>query len=328
MTPKTNRRRVLAAIAAGAGWIAAGAAAAIDSRGSVRLIVGAAPGGAGDFMARTFADAMGSPLGMAMVVDNKPGASGTLAADVFARTAPDGQTLFVSGPSPIIMAPHLLPKLRYDPAQFVPIAMLGAGAFALVVHPSLPANTVQELVALARSRPGQLSFGSGGNGTSGHLCTESFCAATGTKMLHVPYKGDGQAVNDLLAGEIQVMFTAPNVALPLVKGGRLRLLGVTTRERIANLPDVPTIGEAGVKDFEYLGWIIAFAPAGTPRRTVDALVTAWKKARTTPDVRRRLDELAMAAPERLLCGEPLARFIRAEDVRTAKLVRQLGIKMD
>ena len=329
-TPTLHRRHVLALTAAAMAGLATGAAqAASYPARPVRMLVGAPPGGPVDFLARLFGDAVISPLGQSGIVENKPGASSTFAAEAAAKLPPDGHGLLVSGPAAIAMAPHLFTKLGYDPQKdLTPVAMLGAGAFVLVVHPSVPARSVQELIALAKAKPGSLNFGSGGNGSSGHLCTELFSQAAGVKMTHVPYKGDGQAMADLLGGQIQVMFTAPNVAAQHVKAGRLRLLGVTTRERVPSMADVPTISESGAKDFEYLGWVVMFAPAGTPRPVIDTLIAAWDKGRRTPAVRGKLDELAMAAPEGLVSGEPLAQFLRSESNRIGRLIRELGIKAD
>lgn len=327
MTHPIHRRTMLAALAGALPLMAAPARAASYPQRPVKLLVGSPPGGPSDFLARLYADTMGAQLGGTLVVDNKPGASGTLAADAAAKSPADGHTLLVTGPASITSAPHLF-KVNYDAmADFVPLNMLGAGAFVLAVHPSVPAKNVAELIALARAKPATLAFGSGGSGSSGHLCAESFCQATGVKMFHVPYKGDGPALNDLLAGQIQVMFTAPNVAMPHVKAGKLRLLAVTTRERVPSMPDTPAVAET-VKDFEYLGWIIVFAPAATPRPVTDALVAAWGKGRTTPNVRNRLEELAMAAPDRLASGEPLSQFVKAESQRLARLIKDANIKVD
>lgn len=322
-----HRRHLMALAAAVAA--PAGALAATYPTRPVRVFVGAVAGGPADFLARLFCDTAITPLGQAGVVENKPGASSTFAADAAAKVAPDGHGLLVTGPAAIAMAPHLFPKLTYDPQKdLTPVAMLGAGAFVLVVHASVPARSVQELIALAKSRPGGLNFGSGGNGSSGQMCTELFAQGAGIKMTHVPYKGDGAAMADLLGGQIQVMFTAPNVAAPHVKAGRLRLLAVTTRARVPSMPDVPTISEAAVKDFEYLGWIALYAPSGTPKPVLEALVASWDKARRTPAVRAKLDELAMAPPEGIVSGEPLAQFMRNESTRIGRLIRELDIKAD
>lgn len=326
-----SRRRALAMLAAGTSPLFLGASARASDYPAkpVKILVGAVPGGPSDFLGRLFADSVGPQFSQSFVIDNRPGSSGMLATEAAARAAGDGYTLVVSGPGAIASAPHLYPKMAYNPAtDLVPVAMLGAGAFALVVHPSLPVHNVQELIALAKSRPGALNFGSGGNGSSGQLCTELFCMMAGIRMTHVPYKGDGQALNDILGGQFQVFFTAPNVAMPHVKSGKLRLLALTSRDRVATLPEVPTVHESGVRDFEYLGWIVMFAPAATPRSAIDALATAWGKGRATPTVRAKLEELAMLGPERLVSGPPLAEFIKAETARQGQIIRSASIKLD
>jgi len=328
MTPTLARRRLLqglAGLGCTAPWWAQ--AQGYPSR-PVKMVVGSPPGGPSDFMARLFGDALGPALGQSFVVENKPGASGMPAADSVVKSAPDGHTLLMSGPASIAVVPHLFPKITYDPMrELTPVAMLGAGAFVLVAHPSVNVRNVQELIALARARPEGLTYGSGGNGSSGHLCTELFCSLTGTRMVHVPYKGDGQAANDLLAGQIQLMFTAPNVAMANVKAGRLKLLAVTTRERVSSMPEVPTVHET-LKDFEYLGWIIAFAPAATPRAVLDTLANTWNKARTTPALQRKLEDLAMNAPERFAQRSALLDFVRQEHARLGQLIRDAGIKAE
>lgn len=324
MDVRFNRRQVIAALAASP---LLARAADYPSR-PVKLVVGAPPGGPSDFMARIFGDNVGPLLGQSFVVENKPGASGTLAAEGAAKAAPDGHTLYVSGPSSVTVAPHLFPKLNYAPEKdFTPVSMLGAGAFVIVSHPSLPVKTMADLIAYAKANPGKVTYGSGGNGSSGHLATELLSTLAGIRMLHVPYKGDGQAVNDLLAGQIQLMITAPNVPAAQVKAGRLRLLAVTTRERVPSLPDAPTVHESGLRDFEYLGWIVAFAPAATPAPVIEQLAGAWNKVRNTPAVRQKLEDLAMVAPERLVSGEPLHAFLRAESARLGKIIRDAGIKV-
>ena len=318
------RRRLLQALALAGAVPGALQAQSYPSR-SVKMVVGSPPGGPSDFMARLFGDALGPALGQSFVVENKPGASGMPAADSVVKSAPDGHTLLMSGPASIA---DLFSTITYDPiTALTPVPLLGAGAFVLVVHPSVNVRNVAELLQLARSRPEGLTYGSGGNGSSGHLCTELFCSLTGTRMVHVPYKGDGQAVNDLLAGQIQLMFTAPNVAMANVKAGRLKLLAVTTRERVPSLPEVPAVHET-LKDFEYLGWIIAFAPAATPRTVLETLAGAWAKARVSPGIRLKLEELAMSAPERLGTRSALLDFVKSEHARLGKLIREAGIKAE
>ncbi|MBT9490402.1 MAG: tripartite tricarboxylate transporter substrate binding protein [Rubrivivax sp.] len=323
----TRRAACLALLAAAASTLAGTAQAQAYPARPIKLMVGAAPGGPSDFLARLMAEAMQPALGQPLVVENKPGASGTFAADAVAKAAPDGYTLLVSGPAATVNAPHVIARLGYDPARdLAPIAVLGAGAFVLAVNAALPVRNLQELAAYARSKPGAINFGSGGNGSSGHLAAELYSQTAGVQMTHVPYKGDGPAINDLLGGQIQLMFTAPNVAMPHAKSGRLRVLAVTSRERLSALPDVPTMVEAGMKDFEYLGWIITFAPAGTPKPVLDTLQAAWAKARLQPALRSKLDELGMLAPERLSGAEAVAPFLRDEQARMARLVKAAGIK--
>ena len=293
----------------------------------LKVMVGATPGGPADFLGRLFADSVGPVLGQGVVIENKAGASGTLAAEAVAKSPADGYTLLSSGPASMVVAPYLMPRLGYDPVSaFVPIAMVGAGAFVLAVHPSVPARTVGELIELARERPGSMAYGSGGNGSSGHLTAELFARMAGVKMNHIPYKGDGQAVNDLMAGQIQMMFTAPNVALPQARVGRLRALAVTTTERVPSMPELPTVSESGLSRFESLGWIGLFAPSGTPRAVQDALISAWGRARAQPQVRSRLEQLGMLPPERLATPEAFAAFLKAEHARLGALIRDAGIK--
>jgi tripartite-type tricarboxylate transporter receptor subunit TctC len=331
MQTRFTRRHALGALASAASAVALptwAQAPAYPAR-PVKLVVGSSPGGPSDFLARVMADAMSPAFKQSFVVDNKPGASGMPAAENVVKSAADGHTLLITGPASIAVMPHLFSKITYAPlVDLTPVAMLGAGAFVLVVHPSVNARNVQELIALAKARPDGLAYGSGGNGSSGHLCTELFSQQVGAKMVHVPYKGDGQAMNDLLAGQVQVMFTAPNVAMPHIKSGRLKLLAVTTRDRVPSLPDTPTVHESGLKDFEYLGWIIVFAPAGTPAPVIESLATAWHGAKATPAVRGKLDDLAMSAPERLGNRPALLEFVKSEHARLGKLIREAGVKTE
>ncbi len=330
-----QRRHLLAlaasAAAGGAGLTPLAAQADTYPSRPVKILVGAVPGGPSDFIARIFAETVANNgLAGSFVIDNKPGASSMLATEAAAKSAGDGYTLLSSGPGPVAVQPHLLSKLNYDPNTLVPVAMPGAGAFVLVVHPSVPANNVKELLALAKAKPGALTYGSGGNGSSGHLCTELFTSMGGGKMTHIPYKGDGQAMADLLGGQIQVMFTAPNVAMANVKAGKLKLLAVTTPSRVPTMADVPTVAESGLPGFEYMGWIVIFAAPGTPKAVVDALSAAWAKGRRAPAVQNKLNELAMATPEPLASadGAAIAAFVRKESDRLGKVIRDTGIKAD
>lgn len=323
-----NRRQALQWLGVSAAGIAlplpAAFAQAFPNK-PVRVLVGAAPGGPADFMGRAFSDAASPALGQPFVVDNKPGATGTIAAGMAAKAPADGHTLLIGAPGAIVVAPHLIAKLDYDADKdFTPITMLGAGAFVLVVHPSVPANNLAELIAHAKAKPGALNYGSGGNGSSGQLCSESFATRAGVDLTHVPYKGDGPAVNDLLAGQIQLMFTAPNVAMPHIRSGRLKAIAVTSHERMGALPEVPSVHEA-LPDFEYLGWIVLFAPAATPAPVVDALAAFWAQARNQPAIKSKLEGLGMYPPARYASREAVVGMLRAEKTRTAQLVKKLGI---
>lgn len=327
-----TRRRAITALIAGASTGVLVPARAQTSASAwptrpMKVMVGAVPGGPADFLGRLFADSVGPLLGQGMVVENKAGVSGTLAAEAVAKSPPDGYTLLSSGSASMIVAPYLMPGLGYNPiSDFVPIALIGAGAFVLVVHPSVPARTVSELIELARERPGSIAYGSGGNGSSGHLTTELFARTAGVKMTHIPYKGDGQAVNDLIAGRIQMMFTAPNVALPQARVERLRAIAVTTTERVPSMAELPTVSESGLSRFESLGWTGLFAPSGTPQAVQDALIGAWARARVQPAVRARLEQLGMLPPERLATPEAFAGFLKTEHARLSALIRDAGIK--
>lgn len=293
----------------------------------VKILVGAGAGGPSDFLARLYNDVATGALGQPFIVENKPGASGTLAAEIAARTAPDGYNLMVAGPASMVVSPHIFAKLGYKPySDFMPVAMLGAGAFVLAVHPSVPARTVGELIAYAKANPAALSYGSGGNGSSGHLCSESFAARAGIRMTHIPYKGDGPASNDLLGGQIQLMFTAPNVAMQHHQAGKLRILAVTTRERMGALPDVPSVHESGLPDFEYLGWLGLYAPAGTPAAVIDTLHGVWAQALMQPAIKSKLDGLGMFPPARYGSREAFGAFLKAEVERTTALVKTLKIE--
>lgn len=293
----------------------------------VKWLVGSAAGGPADYLTRLMGDALQADLGQPLVVENRPGASGTLAAQAVARAAPDGHTLLMTGPSAMVIAPFLMSRLGYDPARdFVPLALASAGAFLLAVNPDLPARSVQELVTLARLRPGAINYGSGGLGSSGHLAGAQLAQQAEAPLTHVPYKGDTPAVHDLVAGRIHCLFAAPNVLLPQVRAGRLRLLAVTSRERMAALPQVPTLIESGLRDLEILGWLISFAPAGTPPAVLQTLRAAFARARARPAVQSALAEMGMLAPAHLLQDDALEAFLATERQRMRSLVRDAGIQ--
>ena len=329
MSLNTHRRTLLRAGAAltTVPWLAQGSAlaqtTAFPTR-PIKLLVGSNPGGPADMLGRTFGDVAAAMLGQP-VVENKPGATGTLAAAQTAKSAPDGHTLLVSGPSTVITAPYMYSKLDYEPEkELAPITLLGAGAFVVAVHPALPVNTIAELIALAKAQPGKLSYGSGGAGGNNHICTETFLDRTGIQALHVPYRGEAPAAADLIGGQVQFMFTAPNVIIPHHKAGKLRIIAVTSRERVAALPEIPTVHET-VKDFEVLGWIALFAPGGTPVAVQDRLAQAWTQARGQAAIRDKLEGLAMAPPAHLGTRDAVAAMVRAERQRLTQIVKRLNL---
>ena len=292
----------------------------------VRLLVGVAPGGAADVFARLYAQKVGEALQRSFVVENRAGAGGTLAADVVAKAAADGYTLLVSAPTVMVVAPYLYKKLPFDPTRdFEPVALLSGGPLVLVVHASVPANNVAELLALAKGKPGQLAFGSGGQGTASHLTAEMFASATGIQLLHSPYKGDGQAVTDLVGGQVQMMFTALSLVDPQIKAGRLKLLAVTSKIRLPSIPQVPTVDESGVQGFESLGWIGLFAPAKTPAAIVQKLALAWNKVRQQPDVEAHFSAMGMGLL-RFNSPQEFANFQRSEVGRWSQVIKAAGVQ--
>jgi tripartite-type tricarboxylate transporter receptor subunit TctC len=273
-----------------------------------------------------FAQKVGEALGQNIIVDNKPGASGTLAADTAAKSPADGLTLLASSPTVMIVAPHLYKSLPFHPGKdFDPVVLLGGGPLVLVVHADTPARTVQDLVALGKAKPGQIAFGSGGLGTASHLSSAMFAHQAGVQLLHSPYKGEGQAINDLLGGQVQMMLTAYNLVEPHVKSGRLRLLGVSSKTRMAALPQAPTLDESGLRGYESLGWIGIYAPAKTPMAVRERIAAEWRKARATPEIASKFDSTGMGY---IPSGTPeeFAAFQLAETTRWAKVIKDANIQ--
>jgi tripartite-type tricarboxylate transporter receptor subunit TctC len=286
----------------------------------MRLVVPASPGGGADFLARIVSTKLSEQFGQSVVVDNRAGASGTIAADMVAKSAPDGYTLLLGQSTSIAIAPHLYEKLPYDTLRDLrPITLLAEVPNMLVVHPGVPASSLSEFVALAKSRPNSLNFGSAGKGAPSHLAGEMFKAATGIQMVHVPYKGAGPAVNDLIAGQIQVMF-APMVAVSShVKSGRLKALALTSSVRSKAVPDIPTLEESGVKGASVTSWFGLFVPSSTPSAIVERLYTETSKALKNPDtIERFLKE--GATPDGRTPGE-FAGYVQAEYQRFAQVIK-------
>jgi tripartite-type tricarboxylate transporter receptor subunit TctC len=293
----------------------------------IRYIVIFAPGGTTDILARLIAPKLSDALGQPVVVENRPGAGGNNGAEMIAKAAPDGYTIDNGTVSSHAINATLYSKLPYDPAKdFAPITMLATLPNMLVVHPSLGVNNVAELVALLKANPNKYSFGSAGNGTSQHMSGEMFKTMTGTSMQHIPYKGSGPMIPDLLAGTIAMSFENITTAYPPAKQGRLKALAVTTSKRSFVAPDVPTMQEAGLAGYDITSWQALFAPAGTPKEIIARLHAETAKALKAPDVAKRLEELGLDAGG--MPPEELAAIIRADIPRLGKVVRDSGAKVD
>lgn len=293
----------------------------------IRYIVIFAPGGTTDILARLIAPKLSEALGQPVVVENRPGAGGNNGAEMIARAAPDGYTIGSGTVSSHAINATLYSKLPYDPAKdFSPIAMLATLPNMLVVHPSLGVNNVAELIVLLKANPNKYSFGSAGNGTSQHMSGEMFKTLTGTSMQHIPYKGSGPMIPDLLAGTIAMSFENITTAYPPVKQGRLKALAVTTQKRSFVAPDVPTMQEAGLAGYDITSWQALFAPAGVPKEIIARLHAETMKALKAPDVAKRIEDLGLDAGT--LTPDELGALIRSDIPRLGKVVRDSGAKVD
>ncbi|HEX2825932.1 MAG TPA: tripartite tricarboxylate transporter substrate binding protein [Burkholderiales bacterium] len=291
----------------------------------VRTVVAFAAGGGTDIVARSLAARLSSRFGQQFVVDNRPGAGGTTGIELVAKAQPDGYTLLVVSSS--FAANAALRKTSYDPVNgFQPISLLTRQALLVLVHPSVPASSVKELIALARAKPGVLSYGSSGNGGIQHLATEMFKNMANVDLVHVPYKGTAPALTDLMAGQIQMAMLSIVGSLPQVRSGKLRALAVSSASRSEAAPDIPTVAEAGVPGYAFYGWYCLLAPAKTPRSIVSALNAGVVSALQSPDMRDRL-----AADGSTAVGssaDELGAHIRNEIARLTKLVAQAKIRVD
>jgi len=289
----------------------------------IKLISPFPPGGSVDITARLIADPIGAELGTRIVIDNRSGASGNIGMEVAAHAAPDGYTI-VLNTIPLVTNQSLFEKLGWDPIRdFAPIGMVATSPHVLVVHPKVPVSTVADLVRLARANPGKLTYSSAGVGTTFHFCGEMFKDATGTFILHVPYRGGGPALLDALAGQVDMSFPTLSAALPHARAGTLRVLAVTGAVRAPQLPDVPTMREAGVKDFQFTQWLALLAPAGTPTAVVARLNTALRNALNSKDVKEKFG--AQAFESFITTPDEAGKFIASEAQRFAKLIKAKGI---
>ncbi len=290
----------------------------------LRLVVPWAAASGTDLMSRMIAQKLGENLGVQVVVDNRGGAGATIGTEVAAKSAADGYTLYIGGSVSMAISPVIYPKVAYDPVRdFAPVSLITRFYNALSVHPSVPAKSVGELVAIAKARPGALVVPSAGAGSTSHLAAELFQSMTGTKMLHVPYKGGGQMVVAVISGEGQVMFSPVSTAVPHSKTGKLRLLGVSSAQRIASLPEVPTIAET-IKGYDYGGWQGLLVPAATPAEIINRLHASVLKVIATPEFK----DYAAGEGSDIVGSTPdwFVQFLKSEVTKNAALVKAAGIK--
>ena len=293
----------------------------------VRMIVGFPPGGGTDVVARVIAQKLTEWWGQAVTVENRAGATGTIGADSVAKSAPDGYTLLMGHVNSHGIAPNLFAKLPYDPIKdFAAVAYVGYVPNVLAVHPSVPAKSVKELVALLKANPGKYNYASSGNGSTQHLAGELFKQLTGTQIVHVPYKGSGDAIKDLLAGVVAMNFDTMPPVLPHIQAGKLRGLAISTPKRLSQLPDVPTFAEEGITGFDVANWYGVMAPGGTPREIVAKMNTDINKAMQVPEVRARLESVGTQLNEQ--SAAQFEAYMKAEVAKYAKLIKDIGVKVE
>lgn len=294
----------------------------------IRMLVGFSPGGGTDIVARILAPKLTQMWHQQIVIDNRAGATGTIAAGFVAQSVADGYTLLMGHASTNTIAPNLYAKVPFDPLQdFAPVTLAGSVPHMVSVHPSVPVHTILELIALAKANPGQLTFPSSGYGGMSHIAGEVFKSMTGTNIVHVPYKGAGLSVQDLVAGQVKVSFDTTPAVMPFVKSGRMRALAIAAPRRISSLPDVPTVAEAGVPGYTMSSWYGVFAPARTPREIVRIIHAAVNRAQDLPDVKERMDQLG-ADDARTATPDAFAAMVKSELARYAKVIKAVGIRIE
>jgi len=294
----------------------------------VRIIATFDPGGASDILSRLLAPKLAERLGQSVLVENRPGAGGNIGTDYVAKSPPDGHTLVMGYIGTHAVNPTLYPKIPFDAVKdFAPVAFVASIPSALVVHPSIAAKSVSELIALAKARPGQLNYGSGGAGTAPHLAAELFKSIAGVDMVHVPYKGSGPAVADLLGGQISLMFNTMIQTIPHVQSGKLRALAVTGAKRSNAMPELPTLAESGLPGYAMVGWFGVLAPAGTPRDVVNRLNVEIMAILNLPDVKDRLAKLG-SEPTDIATPEQFGDYIRSEIAKWEKVIKSSGMRIE
>jgi len=294
---------------------------------TVQIIVAYPPGGSGDLMARVIAERMASSWGHQVVVFNKPGAAGMIGAAEAAKSPPDGHVIFLGYTSEIAVNQSLYSKMSYDPLRDLsPVAMSGVLPLLLVANPSLPARTVEEMLALARARPGELTFASSGVGAPASLGMELLMSTAKVKLLNVPYKGGGEIMSAVLGGQVMLFFSSIPPALPHVESGKLRAIAVSTRSRVPSLPDVPTIAESGVPDFDVSGWFAFFVPTGTPRAVIDKIAEAVNSTVKDPQISKQFSSQGIVVS--VMTPEQLGSFVQQEAKKYAQIIKEAGVKIE
>ena len=292
----------------------------------IRFIVPYAPGGSSDVLARTISQKLNDALGQTLVIDNRPGAGSMIGTDIAAKSPADGYTIILSD-MPHTINPSIYAKVPYDPIRdFAPVTLIGVSPMFLFAHPSLQATNIKEFIALAKTQPGKIAIASGGTGATTHLMAELLQTHAGIKLNHVPYKGAGPALSDVVAGQVPATFTSMATAAPFAKSGRLRILGVTTSKRMAAFPDVPTFEESGVSGMVVEHWWGVMAPAGVPKAIIDKLRAAIVNAVNSPEVRERFTTLAVEP--RTTTPEQFRALLESDVKRWAKVVKDAGIHIE
>jgi tripartite-type tricarboxylate transporter receptor subunit TctC len=315
--------RFIVALALLAVWVGVALAQPYPNR-PLRYIVPFPPGGSTDIVARIVATALTDDLGRQVVIDNRGGAGGTVGAEMAANATPDGYTIFACNIASLAVSPALYKKLGYDPvAGFAPIGLIGSTANALVVHPGVPAKTIAEFISLAKSRPGKINYASPGVGTSPQLSMEMFRTTAGIDLVHVPYRGAGPALVAVMGGQVEAMVSTVPSFLGATRAGKVRMLGVTSTTRHPDLPDVPTIAESGMPDFEVISWQGLCTPAGVPQAALARLRSGLAAVLALPDTKKQLSDQGMQPSP--LMAEKFSAFIRAERDKFAKVVKDAGI---
>lgn len=321
----TQKIRGIAAVALAAS-LACGSAAAAFPEKSLTLIVPTAPGGANDAMARVIGQAMSAILKQPVIVDNKAGANGAIASEYVMRAAPDGYTLMLGYIATHAMNPALQ-KLRYDPSKdFEPVGMVGSSATVMVLNPTVKAGNAKEVVAMLKAAPDKTSYASAGNGTAPHFAAEMFKLSTGTSMLHVPYKGSAPAITDTMGGQTQIMFPSLFTAMPYVKAGKLRAVGVAGPRRSALMPDLPTLQEQGIADVDVSQWYGIFAPAKTPKAVIEQLNKVLNEALADKSVVKRLED--HGAEVSTMTTDQMRTYVAQEQIKWKKVVQAAKITAD